>query len=185
MDRRIGVGRLQNVFHDVRHYLYHQHQDLYARGLRPSALLKYADQIAGVCSTAFADADANEWLEVVVALRPAYTSRAWVLSPRSRDDLRLTQLRRDVELHIPPIVGQGPIVLALSGAIGDATPRWRMRDETEFPWPGEWLEVPEEQRQSFDDMIEAAWPRRRARRLSGWLREVLADEGLIDTSKVG
>ena len=172
------------AFHDVRFYLYHRYQDLDARGLRASDLMRYGNELGGICSTALAEAGTDEWLEVVVALRQGYSSRAWLVSPRPAQDALLERLRRDLEVHVPPLVSSGPIVFALSGATGSARPRWRQRDDAEFPWPGEWLEVPDDRRRTFDDMIDAAWPRE-TRRLSRWLREVLTAEGLIDTSRAG
>lgn len=178
------VTGAHDTFHDVRFYLYHRYQELEARGLRASALMAYGDKLTATCSEVFADAGTDEWLEIVVALRQGYSSKAWLVSHRPRTDERLERLRRELEIQVPPLVSAGPIAFALSGVIGNARPRWRVREETEFPWPGEWLVIPDDRRETFDDMINAAWPRE-TRRLSSWLREVLTAEGLIDSSKVG
>lgn len=168
-------------FNDLRLYLYHSYDELHDRGVGTSDLMAFAHQIVVLCADVYPDPPPDEWLDIVVGIRPPHDCRAWLISPRTRADATLDELRRSIGMLVPPRTSR-TVVFSISGAFGAGESRWRTRGESEFPWPGEWAAVPDVCRDSFDNIIAAAWPAE-VPRLSAWLRKTLAQEGLVEVGR--
>ncbi|MGE0594647.1 MAG: hypothetical protein AB7Q15_19110 [Vicinamibacterales bacterium] len=131
------------ALHDVRFYLYHRQRELRRLGLSVSALMRYVASLVPLCSDALGRVAGDEWLDVMVAMRPATQCRAWTLSARPVSDPGLAILRQSIENHGPVVVPRGSLVVGLCGGFGPARARWRQDAVHEFPWPGGWRRLAE------------------------------------------
>ena len=122
----------------------------------------YIKEIQAVCSTYFADANAPEALDVVVAIKPGGHSHVWFVSPsRPENDESLGRLRQQIESVNPPAVRTGPVAFAIMASIAGAQREPTGSGEFRPPMPKAWMDAASKTPQQAlvpDDVLHHAWP---------------------------
>jgi len=137
-------------FYAAQVFLYNPDQELIEREVDIAAFGLYIKMLVASCVTAFAEVTVPERLDVVAAVLPEGKCRVWFVSERQAGDDTLVALRRVLESTSPIAVRNGPVVFALSGAVGGRKPRGA---PPSHPVPAEWRAISEWERLTLDDLV--------------------------------
>lgn len=124
-------------------------------------LADFLKRLERVCSEFFDRAKTPEILDVVVAIKPGRRLRIWFVSPSRRQrDEQLNLLRQALEAVEAPDIRNGPVAVAILGAIAGA--QRKVPDPKAFaaPIPKEWKQAMKMAGRGIvpDDVLRVVWP---------------------------